>query len=91
MPVLQFLGAAPHQVCANCRIGPGNTVESSGRDAHLGRPHQPPSSETLGRKASINGSLHCSRFLENKMKQKGGDRHSVVESDAIRRPLAAAS
>jgi hypothetical protein len=29
---------------------PGNTVESSGREAHLGRPSQPPSSETLGDK-----------------------------------------
>lgn len=27
---------------------PGNTVESSGCEAHLGRPSQPPSSETLG-------------------------------------------
>jgi len=27
---------------------PGNTVKSSGREAHLGRPSQPPSSETLG-------------------------------------------
>ena len=27
---------------------PGNTVKSSGREAHVGRPSQPPSSETLG-------------------------------------------
>ena len=27
---------------------PGNTVKSSGREAHLGRLSQPPSSETLG-------------------------------------------
>ena len=27
---------------------PGNTVKSGGREAHVGRPSQPPSSETLG-------------------------------------------